>query len=66
MRTVFLLFVLANCAFFAWDRYLRAPADVEAEAYSRQVQITPEKIRLVRDAAAPGKSNAAAATPGHP
>ncbi len=66
MRTVFLLFVLANCAFFAWDRYLRAPADVEAEAYSRQVQITPEKIRLVRDAAAPGKSNAAAATPGAP
>mgnify|MGYP000632613594 CR=1 FL=1 len=44
MRTLFLLFVLANCAFFAWDHYLRVPADVEAEVYGRQVQITPEKI----------------------
>ena len=45
MRTFFLLLVLGNLAFFAWQRYLRAPVD--AEAHIRQVQITPEKIRLI-------------------
>ncbi len=59
MRAFFLLFVLANCAFFAWDRYLRVPLGVEA--HSRQVEITPEKIRLVKEAAQPGKANSPAA-----
>jgi hypothetical protein len=59
MRAIFLLMVLANFAFFAWDRYLREP--VSADAYTRQVEITPEKIRLLKEAGAPGKSNAAAA-----
>ena len=45
MRTVFLLLVLGNLAFFAWERYLRAPND--AEVRIQQVQIAPEKIRLV-------------------
>lgn len=51
MRTLLLLLVLANLAFFAWDRYLREPVD--AEAHIRQVQITPEKIKLVKTPVAP-------------
>lgn len=53
MRLLFLLFVLANLAFFAWDRYLRAP--VSAERQIRQVEITPEKIRLVKELPKPAK-----------
>jgi hypothetical protein len=45
MRVLFLLLLLANIAFFAWDRYLREP--LSAEARIQQVQMTPEKIRLV-------------------
>ena len=45
MRAFFLLLVLANLAFFAWDRYLRTP--LSAGERIEQVQITPEKIRLV-------------------
>ncbi len=59
MRAFFLLMVLANLAFFAWDRYLRAP--VSAEEHIRQVQITPEKIRLANVPVAPAKLAAAAA-----
>jgi SPOR domain len=44
LRIIFLLLVLGNLAFFAWDRYLRAPLD--PQAHIQQVQITPEKIRL--------------------
>ena len=61
MRTLFLLLVLANFAFFAWDRYLRAP--VSAETHIQQVQITPEKIRLVKESVAPGRVNKATASP---
>jgi len=60
MRPLFLLMVLANLGFFAWDRYLRAP--VSTEEHIRQVQITPEKIRLVNPPAVPGKSTMAATT----
>lgn len=45
MRALFLMLLLANLAFFAWDRYLREP--ISAEARIRQVQMSPEKIRLV-------------------
>ncbi|MEQ1773589.1 MAG: SPOR domain-containing protein [Burkholderiales bacterium] len=58
MRTLFLLFVLANFGFFAWDRYLRAP--VGADTHIQQVQMSPEKIRLVNAAAPPAKSAPAA------
>src|SRR5262245_18575846 len=51
MRAVFLIFILANIAFFAWDRYLRMPVD--ADALIRQVEITPEKIRIVGASSAP-------------
>jgi hypothetical protein len=57
MRLLFLLFVLANLAFFAWDRYLRAP--VSAEQQIRQVEITPEKIRLVKELPKPKATVAA-------
>ena len=50
IRIFFLLLVLGNLAFFAWDRYLRVP--VSAEAHIQQVQITPEKIRIVESKAA--------------
>ena len=45
MRAVFLLLVLANAAFLAWVTYLRA--SVSAQQRIEQVQITPEKIRLI-------------------
>ena len=57
MRVLFLLLVLANLAYFAWDRYLRAPVNTETRI--QQVQITPEKIRIV-DAPAQRLSPAAA------
>lgn len=56
MRTLFLLLVLVNFAFFAWDRYLRAP--VSAEEHIQKIQLAPEKIRLVNP---PGASAAAGA-----
>jgi len=55
MRTLFLLLVLANFAFFAWDRYLRPPASGETQI--QQIQIAPEKIRLL-NAPAPVRSAA--------
>jgi VCBS repeat-containing protein len=57
MRTLFLLFVLANIGFFAWDRYLRAPP--YAGDYASRVQVTPEKIRLLNAPSAQVKVAAA-------
>jgi hypothetical protein len=45
MRVLFLLLLLANLGFFAWDRYLREP--LSAESRIQQVQMSPEKIRIV-------------------
>ncbi len=45
MRVLFLLLLFANLAFFAWDRYLREPLSVQERI--QQVQMSPEKIRLV-------------------
>lgn len=59
MRAFFLLMVLANLAFFAWDRYLRVA--VSAEERIQQVQITPEKIRLVKETVARAAAAPAAA-----
>ena len=57
MRAVFLLLVLGNLAFFAWERYLRVPQN--AQERIQQVQITPEKIRLVTPSAPPVATAAA-------
>lgn len=45
MRAVFLLLVLGNLAFLAWVQYLRT--SVSASDRIQQVQISPEKIRLL-------------------
>lgn len=63
MRMLFLLLLLANLAFFAWDRYLREP--LSAEARIQQVQMSPEKIRIV-GAPAPSKPPAKAVAAAEP
>ena len=57
MRAVFLVLLLGNAAFFAWANYLRTA--VSAQEHIRQVEITPEKIRLV---GAPLSASTAAAS----
>lgn len=50
MRSVFLLLILANLAFFAWDRgYFGKPQDGH-EAHRLKAQINPDKIRIVSTA----------------
>ena len=51
MRALFLILLLGNLAFYAWDRYLRVPVEVDARI--RQVEITPEKIRILDASNAP-------------
>jgi hypothetical protein len=46
MRALFLLLVLANCAFFAWSRYL-APAESVTDPQPLARQIEPHKLRLL-------------------
>ena len=62
MRLIFLLLVLAHLAFYAWAHYLRVAVD--ADAHIQQVQITPEKIRLL-NAPAPRVQGSTAANPRH-
>lgn len=64
MRILLLLLVLANLGFFVWDRFLRAP--VSAEARIQQVQMAPEKIRIVTAPAAPAAKPAVAPAPAPP
>lgn len=46
MRTLFLVLVLANLAFFAWARYFSPPdAGADPRPYARQIE--PEKLKLV-------------------
>jgi len=46
VRTLFLLLVLANVAFFAWARYV-SPADASADPLPVTRQIEPEKMKVV-------------------
>lgn len=46
MRTLFLLLVLANVAFFAWSRYV-SPPDASADPVPVTRQIEPEKMKVV-------------------
>ena len=46
MRTLFLLLVLANVAFFAWGRYV-SPPDATADPLPLTRQIEPEKMKVV-------------------
>lgn len=49
MRTVFLLLVLANVAFFAWWRFL-APPEAGLDPRPLERQIEPDKLRIVAPA----------------
>ena len=46
MRTLFLLLLLANVAFFAWTRYV-SPPDASADPLPLTRQIEPEKMKVV-------------------
>ena len=46
MRSLFLLLVLANVAFFAWSRYV-SPLDASADPLPLTRQIEPEKMKVV-------------------
>jgi len=46
MRTLFLLLIAANLAFFAWARYY-APADSAADPEPLRRQLKPESIRIL-------------------
>ncbi len=59
MRTLFLLLVLANLAFFAWARYLAQP-DAGSDPQPLGRQIDPQKLPIVSPAAARGTSAGAA------
>lgn len=56
MRTVFLLLLLANLAFFAYMQYLRQPAIAEGQL--ALLQIAPERMKLVQGEPAPARENA--------
>ncbi|MFZ1909144.1 MAG: SPOR domain-containing protein [Burkholderiales bacterium] len=65
MRTLFLLLLLANLAFFAWARYLAQP-DAGSDAQPLSRQIDPQKLPIVlpapvRQAAAAARSAPVAA-----
>ncbi len=64
MRTLFLVLLLANVAFFAWSRYV-SPSDAGADPTPLARQIEPEKLKVVvpgelpPPAAAPASARAA-------
>ncbi|HKB54304.1 MAG TPA: hypothetical protein VKD22_09905 [Ramlibacter sp.] len=53
MRTIFLLLLLANLAFFAWARYLAQP-DAGSDPQPLGRQIDPQKLPIVSPAATSG------------
>lgn len=58
MRTVFLLLVLANLAFFAWTNFV-ADLDTQSDPRPLARQVAPEKLRILP----PEPAAAAAASP---
>jgi len=46
VRTLFLLLLLANVAFFAWSRYV-SPPEASADPLPLERQIAPEKLRVI-------------------
>jgi len=46
VRTLFLLLVLGNVAFFAWSRYV-SPPEASADPLPLERQIEPEKLKVV-------------------
>lgn len=62
MRTLFLLLVLANVAFFTWSRYV-SPPDASADPLPLTRQIQPEKMKVVTPSEAPPAAPSAKAAP---
>ena len=60
MRTLFLLLLLANLAFFAWARYLAQP-DAGSDAQPLSRQIDPQKLPIVSPAPARAAAGAGSA-----
>jgi len=58
MRTLFLLLLLANIAFFGWSRYV-APPEASADPLPLGRQIEPQKMKVI----APGELPALTARP---
>jgi hypothetical protein len=62
MRTIFLLLLLANLAFFAWSRYLAEP-DAGSDPKPLGQQLNPQKLPIMSPAAAGTSAAAAPAAP---
>ena len=62
MRTLFLLLLLANLAFFTWARYLAQP-DAGSDAQPLSRQIDPQKLPIVSPAPARGAAAGARSAP---
>ena len=62
MRTLFLLLLLANAAFFAWSRYL-SPPETAADPAPLARQLEPEKLKIVAPSALPPPALPAPAKP---
>jgi hypothetical protein len=62
VRTLFLLLVLANVAFFAWARYI-SPPDASADPLPLSRQIEPEKMKVIAPSELPPVSARPAAAP---
>jgi len=60
VRTLFLLLLLANVAFFAWARYV-SPPDASADPLPLTRQIEPEKMKIVTPNEVPAPAPAPAA-----
>lgn len=61
MRALFLLLVLANVAFYAYGIVARQQG--EADSQIPLLQISPEKIRLIKSAGSPGAATSKPSTP---
>jgi SPOR domain len=62
VRTLFLLLLFANVAFFAWSRYV-SPPDAAADPMPLTRQIEPEKMKVVTPNEIPAPAPAPAAAP---
>jgi len=52
LRTLFLLLLLGNVAFFAWSRYV-SPPEASADPQPLERQIEPDKLKVVAPSALP-------------
>jgi hypothetical protein len=62
LRTLFLLLLLGNVAFFAWSRYV-SPPEASADPQPLERQIEPEKLRVVVPSELPAVTPRAASAP---